>query len=86
MTGKLSREELARRAESGEIDTIITVFPDLYGRLVGKRITTRFFLEKVVEQILGPSPTLLDTFVAIIALSLLPLRDRPIYSSDSPRL
>ena len=50
MTGKLSRDELARRAESGEIDTIITVFPDLYGRLVGKRITARFFLETVVEQ------------------------------------
>jgi glutamine synthetase len=49
MKGKLSREDLALRIETGEIDTVLTVFPDLYGRLVGKRITGRFFLENVVD-------------------------------------
>jgi glutamine synthetase len=29
-----------------EIDTILVVFPDMYGRLVGKRIVARFFLEQ----------------------------------------
>jgi glutamine synthetase len=49
MRGRLSRDELALRVESGEIDTVLTVFPDLYGRLVGKRITGRFFLEHAAE-------------------------------------
>jgi glutamine synthetase len=34
---------------SGEIDTVLTVFPDLYGRLVGKRISGRFFLEQTAS-------------------------------------
>jgi glutamine synthetase len=47
--GYLSRGELERRVRQGEIDTVLTVFPDLYGRLVGKRITGRFFLDEVAE-------------------------------------
>jgi glutamine synthetase len=49
MKGRLNREELARRVDGGEIDTVLTVFPDLYGRLVGKRITGRYFLEHVAH-------------------------------------
>jgi glutamine synthetase len=33
----------------GAIDTVVTAMPDLYGRLVGKRIHGRFFLEEVVS-------------------------------------
>jgi len=33
----------------GEIDTVITVFPDVFGRLVGKRFTGRFFLDHVLH-------------------------------------
>jgi glutamine synthetase len=44
--GRLDRGDLERRVRSGEIDTVLTVFPDLYGRLVGKRISGRFFLEQ----------------------------------------
>jgi glutamine synthetase len=33
----------------GEVDTVLMVFPDLQGRLVGKRTTGRFFLENVAE-------------------------------------
>ncbi len=47
--GMLSREELGEQIRSGAIETVLTVFPDLYGRLVGKRITGRFFLDQVAE-------------------------------------
>ncbi|MGH9369221.1 MAG: glutamine synthetase family protein [Thermoanaerobaculia bacterium] len=45
--GKLARQELARLVEAGEIETVLAVFPDLYGRLMGKRFVGRFFLESV---------------------------------------
>ena len=45
--GRLTREELAQLIRSGEIDTVQTAFPDMYGRLMGKRITGRFFLDQV---------------------------------------
>lgn len=47
--GRLTREELQRRIEQGEIETVLTVFPDLYGRLMGKRFVGRFFLEAVAR-------------------------------------
>ena len=46
--GRLDRADLERAVGSGEIETVVTAFPDLYGRLVGKRITGRFFLEEVL--------------------------------------
>ena len=45
----LSRAELQRLVESGEVETVLTVFPDMYGRLVGKRITGEFFLLETAE-------------------------------------
>ncbi len=47
--GRLSRAELEEAIHSGEIETVVTVVPDLYGRLVGKRITGRFFLDETAE-------------------------------------
>ena len=47
--GRLSRAELERAIERDEIETVVTVFPDLYGRLVGKRITGEFFLDTTAE-------------------------------------
>jgi glutamine synthetase len=47
--GRLGREELEQAIRSGEIDTVITAFPDLYGRLIGKRITGSFFLDEVAD-------------------------------------
>ena len=47
--GRLTRAELEKRVRSGEIDTVLTAFPDLYGRLVGKRITGRFFLDQTAD-------------------------------------
>lgn len=45
----VSREELTGKIQDGEIDTVLMVFPDLQGRLVGKRTTGRFFLEQVAD-------------------------------------
>jgi glutamine synthetase len=47
MTGRLDLEELTELVSAGEIDTVIAAFPDMQGRLVGKRVTGRFFLEAV---------------------------------------
>jgi glutamine synthetase len=47
--GMLTIEKLKEKIESGEIETIVTIFPDLYGRLLGKRITGDFFLEHTAE-------------------------------------
>lgn len=47
--GRMTREELEQAIRAGEIDTVITVFPDLYGRLIGKRITGHFFMDEVAD-------------------------------------
>jgi len=39
--------ELQKAIQQGEIDTVIVAIPDVFGRLVGKRFTGRFFLESV---------------------------------------
>ena len=49
LKGMLTLDELKEKVASGEVETIVTVFPDLYGRLMGKRITGDYFLEHVVE-------------------------------------
>jgi glutamine synthetase len=46
--GMLSIEELKRLVETEEIETVLTVFPDLYGRLVGKRIMGEYFVNDVL--------------------------------------
>jgi len=46
----LALEDLTRLVASGEIDTVIVAFTDVYGRLVGKRFDANFFLESAVEE------------------------------------
>ncbi len=46
MQGQIDLQELKRLVANDEIDTVLVVFPDMYGRLVGKRIVARFFLEE----------------------------------------
>ncbi len=41
--------DLDQRVEEGAIETVVLAFPDLYGRLVGKRFTAEFFLEAVAS-------------------------------------
>jgi glutamine synthetase len=47
--GRLGLDELVREVEAGRIETVVTAFPDLYGRLVGKRINGAFFVDEVVR-------------------------------------
>jgi glutamine synthetase len=46
--GLLTETELRELVGAGEIDTVLVVFPDLYGRLVGKRYAAEFFLASVL--------------------------------------
>jgi glutamine synthetase len=47
--GLLTLKELTGLVEGGEVETVLAVFPDMYGRLMGKRITGSFFLEEVAK-------------------------------------
>jgi glutamine synthetase len=49
MQGRIDIRELERAVSEGEIDTVLVVFPDMYGRLVGKRIVGRYFVEEVAD-------------------------------------
>lgn len=46
MQGRIDLKELKRLIANGDIETVLVVFPDMYGRLVGKRIVGRFFVEE----------------------------------------
>lgn len=46
---EVTRQQLEDKIRKGEIDTVVMAFPDLQGRLVGKRTTGRFFLERVAD-------------------------------------
>ncbi|MFP8875524.1 MAG: glutamine synthetase, partial [Myxococcota bacterium] len=47
--GLLSLEELEREVASGSIQSVVTALPDLFGRLLGKRIQGPFFLDEVAR-------------------------------------
>ncbi|MFJ2951216.1 glutamine synthetase family protein [Streptomyces sp. NPDC087226] len=48
-TPPLSVEELRALVAGGEIDTVVLAFPDMQGRLQGKRFAARFFLDEVLR-------------------------------------
>jgi glutamine synthetase len=48
--GMLSVDDLRKEAESGEIDTVVTAFTDMQGRLFGKRIQVEYFLDEVLDE------------------------------------
>ena len=43
----LTLDALRTKVDSGDIDTVALAFPDLYGRLHGKRFDARFFLDEI---------------------------------------
>jgi glutamine synthetase len=45
----LSIDDLRKAGEAGEIDTVVTAFTDMQGRLFGKRIQVDYFLDEVLE-------------------------------------
>jgi glutamine synthetase len=50
MTGMLTLKELGAAVDAGEIDTVLVCFPDMFGRLIGKRFHARFFMESGHEE------------------------------------
>jgi len=46
--GMLSTMELKSLVSAGEIDTVIVAFTDIQGRLVGKRVSARLFVEDIM--------------------------------------
>jgi glutamine synthetase len=49
MPGRLDARSLESLVRSGDVDTVLTVVPDGYGRLLGKRIVGRHFVDHVLE-------------------------------------
>jgi glutamine synthetase len=47
--GKLTLEALEKLVRGDQVDTVLVVFTDLYGRLMGKRLDARFFLESAAR-------------------------------------
>lgn len=45
--GMLAQADLERMVAAGEIDTVIVAFCDMQGRLTGKRVSARLFVEEV---------------------------------------
>ena len=50
LRGMLTLEDLAARVDTEEVETVILAFPDLYGRLMGKRFDAEFFLAEAARQ------------------------------------
>ena len=47
--GMLSLEDLRNEADEGTLDTVVTAFTDMQGRLFGKRIEVEYFLEEAAS-------------------------------------
>ncbi len=49
MPGNLSLDRLRTLVRGGDIDTVLVAFPDLQGRLMGKRVTASHFIDSVAR-------------------------------------
>jgi glutamine synthetase len=49
-SGMLTQKELAQKVSEGEIETVMLLFTDHYGRFMGKRLDADFFLEEAAKQ------------------------------------
>src|SRR5439155_24742108 len=50
MLSPMDVAQLAEMVDRGDVDTVLVVFPDLQGRLMGKRVTGRHFVDHVVPE------------------------------------
>jgi glutamine synthetase len=50
MPGKLDLKGLEALIQQNEVDTVLTVFPDIQGRLMGKRVVGHYFLDHVAGE------------------------------------
>ncbi len=48
--GMLDLPTLKKLVQEDAIDTVLVVFPDMQGRLVGKRVTGHFFLDSIMKE------------------------------------
>ena len=46
----ISKSNLIKLVENNDIETVITAFPDMYGRLMGKRFESKFFIKNVLDE------------------------------------
>jgi len=46
-TGFIDMDTLSSLYSAGEVDTVIMAFTDMQGRLIGKRVAARHFLENI---------------------------------------
>jgi glutamine synthetase len=60
MPGNLSFEDLKRAVKAGEIDTVVAAFPDMQGRLMGKRFHAQYFVDGAHEETHGCNYLLAD--------------------------
>ena len=51
MPGNLTLDQLKKAVDAGEIDTVIPCQVDMQGRLMGKRLHARYFLESGTEEV-----------------------------------
>ena len=49
LRGMLTPESLRERVAANEIETVLVVFTDHYGRFMGKRFDAEFFLDSIVD-------------------------------------
>ena len=49
MSSGLGLDDLREHIGAGDVDTVLVAFPDLQGRLMGKRVTGHYFLDHVVD-------------------------------------
>ena len=49
LEGMLTSETLRKMVEGDEVDTVLVMFTDSYGRFMGKRVDARFFLDSVMK-------------------------------------
>jgi glutamine synthetase len=50
MAAKLTLDTLTKAVKAGDIDTVVVCFPDMIGRLVGKRFQAEHFVESAYEE------------------------------------
>jgi glutamine synthetase len=46
----MSFDQLAQEVETGAIDTVVAAFPDMQGRLIGKRFHAEYFVESAHDE------------------------------------
>ena len=66
MAGMLTLKELQQAVGAGEIDTVVVCFPDMQGRLIGKRFQAEFFLGGAHEETHGCDYLLANDIVGTV--------------------